>query len=173
VGRTVQWLFRRPGDSPKEGYVQGVVSASRGLAAKGRDEVLRIIESDVRSILPAARDAQVLRSVVVTERHATFCITPGVDELRPTQRTPVERLFLAGDYTQTGWPATMEGAVRSGYLAAEAILQSVGRPTSLLQPPLPRSRLARLLLPADGSAGVTALSDAIGRQERIPAVRRC
>jgi uncharacterized protein with NAD-binding domain and iron-sulfur cluster len=64
----------------------------------------------------------VLRSRVVTEPAATFCVGPGIDQLRPPQTTPIEGLYLAGDWTRTDWPATMEGAVRSGYLAAGAIL---------------------------------------------------
>ncbi|MBV8313846.1 MAG: FAD-dependent oxidoreductase, partial [Planctomycetaceae bacterium] len=71
---------------------------------------------------------------------------PGVEALRPRQRTPVEGLFLAGDWTATGWPATMEGAVRGGYLAAEGILEDLGRPIPLIQPELPPSLLARWLL---------------------------
>jgi uncharacterized protein with NAD-binding domain and iron-sulfur cluster len=55
-------------------------------------------------------------------------------------------LFVAGDWTETGWPATMEGAVRSGYLAAEGVLADFGRAASLLQPDLPRSWLVKLLL---------------------------
>ena len=72
-------------------------------------------------------------------------VGPGDDSLRPTQRTPVEGLFLAGDYTQTGWPATMEGAVRSGFLAAERYLESQGVSGNLLVPDLPVSWLSRWL----------------------------
>ena len=71
---------------------------------------------------------------------------PGVEQLRPPQRTPIPGLMLAGDWTATGWPATMEGAVRSGYLAAEEVLREAGRPAKILVPDLPRSLLARLLL---------------------------
>jgi uncharacterized protein with NAD-binding domain and iron-sulfur cluster len=78
----------------------------------------------------------VLRTKVVTEHTATFSAVPGVDAFRPTQETPVPRLYLAGDYTDTGWPATMEGAVRSGYRAAEAVLRAVGRAEDLVQPDL-------------------------------------
>ncbi len=63
--------------------------------------------------------------MIVIEKRATYAPLPGVDALRPAQGPAaggIENLFLAGDYTKTGWPATMEGAVRSGYLAAEAIL---------------------------------------------------
>ena len=64
-----------------------------------------------------------LRCRVVTEHAATFSAVPGVDRWRPAQASPLDNLFVAGDWTATGWPATMEGAVRSGYLAAEALLK--------------------------------------------------
>jgi uncharacterized protein with NAD-binding domain and iron-sulfur cluster len=72
----------------------------------------------------------------VTEHAATFSAVPGVDRWRPGQETPIRNLFLAGDWTATGWPATMEGAVRSGYLAAEALLRRLGSPATLIQPDL-------------------------------------
>ena len=68
---------------------------------------------------------------------------PGLNALRPAQQTPVPNLVLAGDWTQTGWPATMEGAVRSGYLAAEAVLATLGRPQRILVPDLPRNWLTK------------------------------
>src|SRR5439155_22649223 len=80
-------------------------------------------EAQVRRVLLDARDAKLNRGVVIIEKRATFAPLPGIDRMRPSQRPPgFENLFLAGDYTQTGWPATMEGAVRAGYLAAQAIL---------------------------------------------------
>ena len=75
-----------------------------------------------------------------------FSVTAGSDELRPPQQSPIENLQFAGDWTQTGWPATMEGAVRSGFLAAENVLSQLGRPEQVLQPDLPVSWLTRLLL---------------------------
>jgi len=77
---------------------------------------------------------------VVTEHAATFSAVPGVDRWRPTQASPIANLFVAGDWTRTGWPATMEGAVRSGYLAAEALLERVGVPGKLVQPGLGAGR---------------------------------
>ena len=73
---------------------------------------------------------------VITEHAATFSAVPGVDRWRPAQASPIGNLFVAGDWTATGWPATMEGAVRSGYLAGEALLQRLGRPEKLVQPDL-------------------------------------
>jgi len=62
---------------------------------------------------------------VIRENAATFSPEPGCDAWRPDARTPLSNFFLAGDWTQTGWPATMESAVRSGYRAAGAIFERV------------------------------------------------
>ena len=75
-------------------------------------------------MFPAARDAKVLRSVVVKQRNATFRCVPGVNDLRPASVTPISNLFLAGEWTDTGWPSTMESAVRSGYNVAHAIVSA-------------------------------------------------
>src|SRR5262249_49805758 len=100
---------------------------------------------ELAEIWPAARAAKLLRSWVVTEHGATFAVRPGVEAHRPTQDTPIDGLFLAGDWTDTGWPATMEEAVRSGYLAAQGILGGRDRPTRLVRPGLKAGWLARRL----------------------------
>jgi uncharacterized protein with NAD-binding domain and iron-sulfur cluster len=92
--------------------------------------------AELRQLFRPLIDARLLRARVVTEHAATFSAAPGVDRWRPAQASPVENLFVAGDWTNTGWPATMEGAVRSGFLAAEALLARVGRPETLVQPDL-------------------------------------
>jgi len=117
-------------------YLQLVISASYDLLQKSRQEIIDLCLAEVRHALPAAREAQLLKATVIKEAAATFSPEPGVDRWRPAQQTSIPRLFLAGDWTQTGWPATMEGAVRSGYLAAEALLRSHGTPRRFLQPDL-------------------------------------
>jgi uncharacterized protein with NAD-binding domain and iron-sulfur cluster len=106
------------------------------------EQVCRDLEvtlgNPIRSVLTAAK--------VITEQRAVYSPTPEIETYRPSQRTPVPNLFLAGDWTATGWPATMEGAVRSGYLAAEALLEKAGSREHLLQPDLPAARLSRWLL---------------------------
>jgi uncharacterized protein with NAD-binding domain and iron-sulfur cluster len=131
-----QWVFNRGEVAPGEHYLQVVVSAARQLRELGRDEIRRRILTELGRIHPKVTSAAVVRCKVVTEHAATFSAVPGVDALRPPQATPSPNLFLAGDYTATGWPATMEGAVRSGYLAAEAVLRSAGRPERLVRPDL-------------------------------------
>jgi hypothetical protein len=118
----LQWIFRK---DESGAAVHGVISAARAWVDRSKDEMLRLFESQLRDVLPAARRAKLVRGVIVIEKRATFSPVPGVERYRPSQAPPpggIQKLFLAGDYTQTGWPATMEGAVRSGYLAAEAIL---------------------------------------------------
>ena len=118
-------------------YLQLVISASYDLLEKPRQEIIDLCLTEVKHALPKARDAQLLKATVIKEAAATFSPEPGVDRWRPGQSTKIPSLYLAGDWTQTGWPATMEGAVRSGYLAAEALLRASGAPRPILQPDLP------------------------------------
>ncbi len=144
---TTQWIFNKTalyadsnekGNNPASGqYLQLVISASYDLLQKPRQEIIDLCLGEVREALPAARDAKLVKATVIKEASATFSPEPGVDRWRPKQQTSVPRLFLAGDWTDTGWPATMEGAVRSGYLAAEALLRAAGTPRKFLQPDLP------------------------------------
>jgi zeta-carotene desaturase len=97
--------------------------------------------------LPLALEANLLKATVIKEAAATFSPAPGVDRWRPKQQTAIRGLFLAGDWTDTGWPATMEGAVRSGYLAAEAVLAVHGTPRRFLQPDLAPDGLVKAFLP--------------------------
>jgi len=131
-----QWVFNRGEMSPGEWYLQIVVSAARQFRGLGHEEVERHVIAELRQRLPALADAKLLRARVITEHAATFSAVPGVDRWRPMQTSPIDNLFVAGDWTNTGWPATMEGAVRSGYLAAEALLNRIGRPEKLVQPDL-------------------------------------
>jgi uncharacterized protein with NAD-binding domain and iron-sulfur cluster len=131
-----QWVFNRGEVAPGEFYVQVVVSAARELRGAGRAEIQRRIVDELTRLFPPVAAARLVRAKVVTEHTATFSAVPGVDQWRPSQASPIANLALAGDWTATGWPATMEGAVRSGYLAAEVILTRSGRPVKLLQPEL-------------------------------------
>lgn len=127
LDRTIQWMFQKSKfQHEREGpgsYIEVVVSASKSLVQKSREEVLGIALRELGEFFPLAKDAKVLKAAVIKEVHATYSILPGLDKFRPQARTPWPRLFLAGDWTASGWPATMEGAVRSGYLAAEAITE--------------------------------------------------
>jgi squalene-associated FAD-dependent desaturase len=131
-----QWVFNRGETAPGEHYLQVVVSAARQFRGLGHEEVQRRTVAELETLFPAAAGATVRRARVVTEHAATFSAVPGVDRWRPVQGSPLRNLLLAGDWTATGWPATMEGAVRSGYLAAEELLRRLGRGERLLQPDL-------------------------------------
>jgi uncharacterized protein with NAD-binding domain and iron-sulfur cluster len=100
--------------------------------------------SEVREFFPAARAASLVKSTVIKEVNATYSPRPGIDALRPGAVTEWPRVFLAGDWTATGWPATMEGAVRSGYLAAEALARAAGRTAAYISPDLPATGLMRI-----------------------------
>ena len=155
VGRLSQWLFRRElaeqamqpaaQRSSPESYHQVVISAAYDLAGRPRQAVIAEIWEDLCTLFPAARQARLLRWQLLSQPLAVFAPQADVEAIRPAQATRVPRLYLAGDWTRTGWPATMEGAVRSGYLAAEAILAAAGRPVRLVHPDLPQGRLLRWL----------------------------
>jgi squalene-associated FAD-dependent desaturase len=146
LDRRTQWIFNksRLSEGPGEGrYLQSVISASYGLVERSRQEIINLCLGELQQVLPEAAKARLVKATVVKETAATFSPQPGSDRWRPSQRTPLRNLFLAGDWTATGWPATMEGAVRSGYLAAEALLSDCGAPQRLLKPDLPAEGLSR------------------------------
>jgi zeta-carotene desaturase len=147
LDRTIQWMFHKSrllGRNSEGSYVELVVSASRSLVEKSKSEIVELALKELGEFFPAVRQSRLLKSTVIKEVHATFSPQPGVDSFRPQARTIWPRVFLAGDWTATGWPATMEGAVRSGYLAAEALARAAGRDESFLLPDLPPAGLMRL-----------------------------
>ncbi|MFV0445064.1 MAG: FAD-dependent oxidoreductase, partial [Planctomycetaceae bacterium] len=154
LGRLAQWVFRHPpplsptASTPQSSIpnpYQVVISASSALRGRSREAIRDEVLTELRSVWPASQAAQLLRWKLVTERTAVFSVTPGIESLRPQQQSPVPNLQLAGDWTDTGWPATMEGALRSGYRAAENLLRRRGIEAPLLQPDLPTAMLSRVL----------------------------
>ena len=130
LDRTVQWMFNK-----SEGrYLQLVVSASRSLAAASRADIIALAVRELGEFFPRALAARLEKAHVIKELRATFSAAPGTEPLRPPAETSRPDLFLAGDWTRSGWPATMEGAVRSGYLAAEAVARASGMPARFLLP---------------------------------------
>jgi squalene-associated FAD-dependent desaturase len=121
LDRTMQWMFNKGQGQ----HIQLVVSASRSLVGLSKDEIVSLALKELVEFFPAAADATLRRAHVVKEVRATFSAQPGV--VRPSVRTGTANVFIAGDWTDSGWPATMEGAVRSGYLAAEAVSADGGR----------------------------------------------
>jgi squalene-associated FAD-dependent desaturase len=129
LDRTIQWMYNKEGGR----YLQLVVSASRSLINMPKADVIALAVGELAEFFPAVKDAKLERSHVIKELHATFSARPGIEQLRPVAVTAAENIFLAGDWTRSGWPATMEGAVRSGYIAAEAVTRAAGRPVSFLR----------------------------------------
>ena len=127
-------------------HVELVVSSSKSLVERSKQDIIELAVKELSEFFPTAREATVLKATVIKEIHATYSPRPGIDKFRPTNTTPWPRVFLAGDWTATGWPATMEGAVRSGYLAAEHLMKSAGQPeTAFLLPDLKAQGLMRLI----------------------------
>jgi hydroxysqualene dehydroxylase len=124
VDSPLQWLFDRTASSGiASGQLVGVsISGAEREISETRAALRLRYEPALQQVLPAARDAVLLDFTVTREPRATFRGTPGSGRLRPGPRTTVPGLFLAGAWTDTGWPATMEGAVRSGLTAARALL---------------------------------------------------
>lgn len=157
LDRTIQWMFHKSrlldtrgsnaskSGEPEGSYVELVVSSSKDLIDKSRAEIVDLALKEVREFFPAAREANLVKSTVIKEVRATFSPRPGIDAYRPPQTTAWPRVFLAGDWTATGWPATMEGAVRSGYLAAEAFTRAAGiKSGRFVSPDLPTGGLMKL-----------------------------
>jgi squalene-associated FAD-dependent desaturase len=146
LDRTIQWMFHKSRLLGREGpsYVELVVSSSKALVEKSRGEIIETAVRELGEFFPAVREAKLVKATVIKEVHATYSALPGADAYRPPAATGWPRLFLAGDWTRTGWPATMEGAVRSGYLAAEAVAQAVGKSAKFVARDLPARGLMRI-----------------------------
>jgi uncharacterized protein with NAD-binding domain and iron-sulfur cluster len=109
-----------------------------------RQEIVDLALRELAQFFPAVRSASLLKAAVVKEVRATYSIRPGLDRIRPTSASPWPGIFLAGDWTATGWPATMEGAARSGYFGAEALAHSLGDARAFMVQELPATGLMRL-----------------------------
>ncbi len=159
LDRTIQWMFHKSRliesrnqegrnqenrGNGKGSYIELVVSCSRSLVEKSKTEIVEMAMREAQEFFPGAPDAVLLKSTVIKEVHATYSPRPGIDQYRPKPLTAWPRVFLAGDWTATGWPATMEGAVRSGYLAAEALARFAGKSASFLVPDLAPSGFMKL-----------------------------
>lgn len=146
-GRATQWLFAKGETASGRHHVHAVISAAEAWMELDEAEIVRRVLEDLRWAIPEARDLQPVEVRSVKERRATFALEPGVESIRPGAAPDLvglgggcRNLYLAGDWCRTGWPATMEGAVRSGYAAAKAITGAGG-----VVPDLPIERLARLV----------------------------
>jgi zeta-carotene desaturase len=150
LDRRTDWIFHKnrnfdlPADSPA--YLSMVISEDREIDRMTKEETFAAVLADVHAALPAAKQAQVCRWHVLKERKATFSPKPGTEAVRPDQRSPLPNLYVAGEWTNTGWPSTMESAARSGFRAAEYALADLGRGRSITAPDLEPAPLVRLLM---------------------------
>jgi zeta-carotene desaturase len=123
---TIEWFFHKSRIrryAPETGsYVELVIAGSRAQLRMTREEILSAALNELQLFFPEVKRAKLIKSGVLKEAWATFSVVPGLDQFRPTQATAWPGLYLAGDWTATGWPSTMEGAVRSGRLAAGAVM---------------------------------------------------
>ena len=134
-GRMSQWMFNRGKqqitsemNNTTAYYYQIVISASRHMTGQSKDELTAQVVGELAAVQPVVLEAKLIQARTVTQQHAVFSVRPGIEMLRPSQKSSIPNLFLAGDWTTTGWPATMEGAVRSGYAAAREILAESPKP---------------------------------------------
>jgi zeta-carotene desaturase len=149
----IQWMFNKsrirrdePGAHDERGqYLELVISGSFEELRKTREEIVTPALEELASFFPAVREAKLEKTGILKEARATFSVTPGLDAFRPVADAAGGGLYLAGDWTRSGWPSTMEGAVRSGRLAAEAIANVEGQKAAFLTPDLPATGLMRLL----------------------------
>ena len=141
---TIQWFFHKSrirGYGPERGsYVEVVIAGSKRELPMSRNEILGPAMEELARFFPEVRKARLMKSGILKEARATFTTKPGLDAFRPAQKTELPGLYLAGDWTRTDWPSTMEGAARSGRLAAEAVLGDPGR---FLKPELEAEGLMR------------------------------
>jgi squalene-associated FAD-dependent desaturase len=147
----IQWMFNKTlirrletAQAPQGQYLELVISASFSELRQTSEQILAFTLVELTRFFPSVREATLLKSAVLKEARATFSVTPGLDRFRPTPDAPGDNLYLAGDWTLSGWPSTMEGAVRSGRLAAEAIARATGNAATFLTPPLPPAGLMKL-----------------------------
>ena len=142
----IQWMFNksriRRWEAGKATYLELVISASWPEIEMSRDQILASALREAELFFPRVREATLLKSAVLKEARATFSVTPGLDLYRPPQTTAWTGLYVAGDWTDTGWPSTMEGAIRGGRLAAGEL---TGNRTRFLSPELPATGLMRFL----------------------------
>jgi len=124
-GTTIQWLFNKGKIfGSAEPYISLVLSGAHAHIGRSKEELLEMAIRDLNALIPSAREARVVHSLILKERFATFSPSCEADQARPPASTPIRGLVLAGDWTATGLPATIEGAVQSGYVAAQQVLRA-------------------------------------------------
>ena len=147
LDREIHWMYNKSRLQPwrRGNYLELVVSASRPFAELSREQAIAQTVRELIEFFPTIAVAKLEKAALVKEMRATFGVPPGIDAARPTSVSPWPNCYLAGDWTATGWPSTMESAARSGHLAAEAICASIGEPRTILDANLKPRGLMRLV----------------------------
>lgn len=133
IGTATQWMFNKrkifeQHGERAPGYLSFVISGARALVDRSNEELLAHVIDDLHAMIPAARDAKVVKALVLKEKQATMAPEPRSHQLRPPVQTPLRNFFIAGDWIQTGLPATIESAVIAGRAAAAAVEARVTAP---------------------------------------------
>ncbi len=140
LDREIHWVYNKTKLQPERAgsgqYLELVVSAARQFAALSREDAVAQGVRELAEFFPEVRNAKLQKSVFIKEIKATFAVPPGIDAARPSSASPWPNCVLAGDWTATGWPSTMESAARSGHLAAQALCAAAGMPRRFLAPDL-------------------------------------
>lgn len=147
LDREIHWMFNQSRLQTGRGghYIELVVSATRAFAALPREQAIRQAIAELAEFFPRVNEAKLEKVALVKEMRATFGVPPGIDAARPESVSPWPNLFLAGDWTATGWPSTMESAARSGHLAAEALGLSAENPLRCFEPDLKPRGIMRFI----------------------------
>jgi zeta-carotene desaturase len=147
LDREIHWMYNQSRLQTGRGghYIELVVSATRAFAALPREAAIAQALSELAEFFPLVKQAKLEKVALIKEVRATFGVPPGIDAARPSAVSPWTNCFLAGDWTATGWPSTMESGARSGHLAAEALCQAAGASKSFLVPDLKPQGIMRFL----------------------------
>ncbi len=146
LDREIHWLYNQSRLQRRSGnYVELVVSATRAFAALPREQAIGQALAELAEFFPRVKEAKLEKVALVKEVRATFGVPPGIDEWRPHAVSPWPNCYLAGDWTATGWPSTMESAARSGHLAAEALCINRGKKQSFVEPDLKPEAFMKLV----------------------------
>ncbi|HTK81337.1 MAG TPA: hydroxysqualene dehydroxylase HpnE [Bacteroidota bacterium] len=123
IGKKIQWLFNRrkliEHAGTHKGYLTAIISGAYKEVNFSKQDLVSMALDEIHEVFPESAKARLLHSLVIKEKRATFSATNEIEALRPSTKTPLSNLFLAGDWTDTGLPATIEGAVMSGFTAAQ------------------------------------------------------
>jgi squalene-associated FAD-dependent desaturase len=147
LDREIHWMYNQSRLQTGRGghYIELVISASRSFAALERKAAIELALAELDDFFPRVKEAKLEKVALVKEMRSTFGVPPGIDSARPVTVSPWPHCFLAGDWTATGWPSTMESAARSGHLAAEAFCKAIGAPRTILAPDLKAHGMMRLV----------------------------